>query len=231
MFQQEGEEKMGETILIVDDEERMRILLNAYLKKEGYEVLQAQDGREALELFNERRVDLVILDVMMPEMDGWETLREIRKSSQVPVMMLTAKDEDEDKLLGFSLGTDNYETKPFSPKVLVAKINALIKRVYGNRATNDYDGLKFDEMAHRVTIDGEEIRLSRKEFELLSYFIMNKGLVLSREKLLDGVWGMDYIGDLRTVDTHVKRLREKLGSKSHLILTVRGSGYKFEVSR
>lgn len=222
---------MGETILIVDDEERMRILLNAYLKKEGYEILQAQDGREALNLFNERRVDLVILDVMMPEMDGWETLHEIRKSSQVPVMMLTAKDEDEDKLLGFSLGTDNYETKPFSPKVLVAKINALIKRVYGNRAANDYDGLKFDEMAHRVTIDGEEIRLSRKEFELLAYFIINKGLVLSREKLLDGVWGMDYIGDLRTVDTHVKRLREKLGSKSHLILTVRGSGYKFEVSR
>ncbi|MDF2880632.1 MAG: two component transcriptional regulator, winged helix family [Clostridiaceae bacterium] len=225
---------MGETILIVDDEERMRSLIGLYLKREGYNIIEAENGERALKIFAANKIHLVILDVMMPVMDGWTTCSELRKKSDVPILMLTAKGEDDDKLLGFQLGTDNYETKPFSPKVLVAKINALIKRVYFTKADNlkdNFDGLVVDEEAHIVTIDKNEVYLSPKEFELLTYFIRNRDISLSREKILDAVWGMDYYGDLRTVDTHIKRLREKLGDKAYLISTVRGSGYKFEVKR
>ncbi|AKN31709.1 transcriptional regulator [Clostridium carboxidivorans P7] len=222
---------MNKTILIVDDEERMRFLIDAYLKKEGFNVLQAENGKDALKIFKENTVELVVLDIMMPVMDGWTTCKEIRKISQVPVIMLTAKAEDEDQILGFELGTDNYVTKPFSPKLLVAKVKALLKRAYPdeNNQDNFFDGLYINEKAHETKINDEDIYLSPKEFELLSYFAKNKGMVLSREQILDSVWGIDYYGDLRTVDTHIKRLREKLGEKAYLISTVRGTGYKFEM--
>ncbi|WPC43634.1 response regulator transcription factor [Clostridium sp. JS66] len=221
---------MNKTVLIVDDEERMRFLIDAYLKKEGFNVLQAENGKDALKIFKENTVELVVLDIMMPVMDGWTTCKEIRKISQVPVIMLTAKAEDEDQILGFELGTDNYVTKPFSPKLLVAKVKALLKRAYPdeNNQDNFFDGLYINEKAHETKINDEDIYLSPKEFELLSYFAKNKGMVLSREQILDSVWGIDYYGDLRTVDTHIKRLREKLGEKAYLISTVRGTGYKFE---
>lgn len=221
---------MNKTILIVDDEERMRFLIDAYLKKEGFNVLQAENGKDALKIFKENIVELVVLDIMMPVMDGWTTCKEIRKISQVPVIMLTAKAEDEDQILGFELGTDNYVTKPFSPKLLVAKVKALLKRAYPDESNQDnfFDGLYINEKAHETKVNDEDIYLSPKEFELLSYFVKNKGMVLSREQILDSVWGMDYYGDLRTVDTHIKRLREKLGEKAYLISTVRGTGYKFE---
>lgn len=226
---------MIKTVLIVDDEERLRFLIEAYLKKEGLNVLQAENGHEALKLFKENVVDLVVLDIMMPIMDGWITCREIRKISNVPVIMLTAKSEDEDQLLGFNLGTDSYVTKPFSPKVLVARIKALLKRAYpdegGNADEKAYDGVYVNEEHHEAKVNDKEIYLSPKEFELLGYFIKNKGIVLSREKILDAVWGLAYYGELRTVDTHIKRLREKLGEKSYLIVTVRGTGYKFEVKK
>ena len=226
---------MKKTILVVDDEERIRFLIEAYLKKEGFNVLQANNGEEALKIFKENTVDLVVLDIMMPIMDGWDTCRELRKISMVPVIILTAKGEDDDQLLGFKLGTDSYVTKPFSPKVLVAKIKALLKRSYPDDEKNGnekiYDGLYINEECHEVKVDDKEIYLSPKEFELLGYFIKNKDIVLSREKILDAIWGLNYDGDLRTVDTHIKRLREKLGEKSYLIATVRGTGYKFEVKR
>ncbi|NMM64853.1 response regulator transcription factor [Clostridium sp. P21] len=221
---------MSKTILIVDDEERMRFLIGAYLKKEGFTVFEAENGKDALKVFKENTIELVVLDIMMPIMDGWETCKEIRKISQVPVIMLTAKAEDEDQLLGFELGTDNYVTKPFSPKILTAKIKALLKRTYpdGNNDDNFFDGLYINEKSHEFKIYDKDIYLSPKEFELLIYFIKNKGIVLSREQILDSVWGTDYYGELRTVDTHIKRLREKLGEKAYLISTVRGTGYKFE---
>lgn len=224
---------MNKTILMVDDEQRMRILIEAYLKKEGLNVILAGDGREALRQFKGNHVDLVVLDIMMPIMDGWTVCKELRKISNVPIIMLTARAEDEDQLLGFQLGTDSYVTKPISPKILVAKIKALLKRTYDDEKDsikeNIYDGIFINEEGHEVKIDGEIVYLSPKEFELLCYLIKNKNIVLSREKILDSIWGMDYYGDLRTVDTHVKRLREKLGIKSYLIATVRGIGYKFEV--
>lgn len=226
---------MKNTVLIVDDEERIRFLIEAYLKKEDLNVLQAENGQDALKIFKENVVDLVVLDVMMPIMDGWSTCIEIRKISNVPVIMLTAKSEDEDQLLGFKLGTDSYVTKPFNTKVLVARIKALLKRAYpcewDNSGENVYDGIYINEQSHEVKIADKEIYLSPKEFELLCYFTKNKDIVLSREKILDSVWGLDYYGDLRTVDTHIKRLREKLGEKSYLIATVRGTGYKFEVKK
>lgn len=224
---------MNKTILMVDDEQRMRILIEAYLKKEGLNVILAGDGRGALRQFKENHVDLVVLDIMMPIMDGWTVCKKLRKISNVPIIMLTARAEDEDQLLGFQLGTDSYVTKPISPKILVAKIKALLKRTYDDEndsiKENIYDGIFINEEGHEVKIDGEIVYLSPKEFELLCYLIKNKNIVLSREKILDSIWGMDYYGDLRTVDTHVKRLREKLGIKSYLIATVRGIGYKFEV--
>ncbi|MBC2580986.1 response regulator transcription factor [Clostridium sp. DJ247] len=226
---------MNKTILIVDDEERMRVLIEAYLKKDGFIVFNAENGEEALKIFKNNIIHFVVLDVMMPIMDGWRTCRELRKISNIPILMLTAKAEDEDQLLGFELGIDSYVTKPFSPKVLVAKIKAVLKRAYAEEASKNedlsYDGLNVNEQFHQVKINDEEIYLSPKEFELLCYFIKNKDIVLSREKILDSVWGLDYYGDLRTVDTHIKRLREKLGEKANLITTVRGIGYKFEVKK
>ncbi|WP_446899115.1 response regulator transcription factor [Clostridium sp. LBM24168] len=222
---------MNRTILMVDDEDRMRVLMDAYLKKEGFKVILAQNGQEALEKFKKSKVDLVVLDIMMPLMDGWTVCRKLRETSNVPIIMLTARSEDEDQLLGFQLGTDSYVTKPVSPNILVAKIKALLKRAYStvDQEKNDdsFDGLSINEEAHEVKIDGKDIYLSPKEFELLCYIIKNRDIVLTREKILDSVWGMDYYGDLRTVDTHVKRLREKLGDRAYLINTVRGVGYKF----
>lgn len=222
---------MSKTILVVDDEERMRFLIKAYLEKDDFHVLEAENGEKAIKVFKEKLADLVVLDIMMPVMDGWATCREIRKISSVPIIMLTAKAEDEDQLMGFELGIDNYITKPFSPKVLVAKVKALIKRVYPDDGINNnlFEGLYVNEESHECKIYDNDIYLSPKEFELLNYFIKNKGIVLSREQILDSVWGMDYYGDSRTVDTHIKRLREKLGEKAYLISTIRGSGYKFEV--
>lgn len=224
---------MNERVLIVDDEERIRKLIGAYLKRDGFEVIEAENGMEALNLFRSNNIHLVLLDVMMPIMDGWSVCREIRKTSNVPVIFLTAKGEDDDKLLGYELGTDYFVTKPFDIRVLIAQVKALLKRTYGSEKRNkkelNFDGLIIDEPSHEVTLDGVSINLSPKEYELLIYFAENNGIVLSREKILDYIWGMDFIGDLRTVDSHIKRLREKLGEKSYLISTVRGTGYKFEV--
>lgn len=219
-------------ILVVDDEERMRRLVKDFLAKKGYEVLEASNGREALDLFyKDNTIDLIILDVMMPVMDGWATLREIRETSKIPIIMLTAKAEEHDELLGFELGVDEYVTKPFSPKVLVARVEALLRRsgsVGGENEKLSYGGIMLDKNAHSVFVDSSEIELSYKEFELLAYFMENKGLALSRDKILDSVWNYDYFGDARTVDTHVKKLRAKLGDKGDLIKTIWGMGYKFE---
>jgi DNA-binding response OmpR family regulator len=224
---------MNERILIVDDEERMRKLIGAYLKREGFEVLEAENGMEGLNLFKSNNIHLVVLDVMMPIMDGWSVCREIRKSSNVPVIFLTAKGEDEDLLLGYELGTDYYVTKPFDIRVLIAQIKVLLKRAYNPKKQDkkdfSFDGLIIDEPSHEVILDGVSLNLSPKEYDILVYFAENKGIVLSREKILDYIWGMDFNGDLRTVDSHIKRLREKLGEKSYIISTIRGTGYKFEV--
>lgn len=225
-------DRMRERILVVDDEERLRDLLEAYLQREGFEVLQAENGMEALKIMKKSQVHLVLLDVMMPVMDGIQTLSEIRRFTNIPVIMLTAKAEEDDKLMGFEFGTDIYLSKPLSPKVVIANVKALIKRNYylSSRETSVgcFDGLTIDEASHEVLVDGVSVNLSPKEYELLLYFIKNKGLVLTREKILDAIWGFDFDGDARTVDTHIKRLREKLGEKANLICTVRGSGYKFE---
>lgn len=224
---------MKQKILIVDDEERMRKLIGAYLKKQGYEIVEGENGQEAVEIFKNGGIHLIILDVMMPVMDGWTACREIRKiSSSVPIMFLTAKGEDEDELLGYELGTDQYIRKPFDIRILIAKIKALINRTYNSEPDKKkefyFSGLHIDELAHKVTLDETTLNLSPKEYELLSYFAINNGIVLTREKILDYIWGMDFDGDYRTVDTHIKRLREKLGEKAYLISTIRGVGYKFE---
>ncbi|WP_269144198.1 MULTISPECIES: response regulator transcription factor [Clostridium] len=222
-----------EKILVVEDEDRMRKLISTYLERESYEVLQAADGIEAIDIFNSEEVSLAILDIMIPLVDGWRVCRSIREKSSIPVIILTAKSEEEDKLLGYELGADDYVTKPFSPKVLVAKVKALLKRVNGKELDNqsNFDGLTINEISHEVVLQGKQIYLSPKEYELLIYFSRNLGIVLSRDKILDNVWGKDYYGDLRTVDTHVKRLREKLEDRAYLINTIRGSGYKFEVKK
>lgn len=218
-------------ILIVDDEARIRKLISDFLLRSGYEVIEASDGEEALDTYYERGADLIILDIMMPKIDGYGVLREIRESSQVPVIMLTAKAEEKDELLGFSLGVDEYVTKPFSPKVLVARVDALLKRSNpsGSDEAVEVGGIRIDKVAHSVTIDGQDVDLSVKEFELLTYFVENKGIALSREKILNAVWNYDYFGDARTIDTHVKKLRAKIGSKGEYIKTIWGMGYKFEV--
>lgn len=218
-------------ILVVDDEQRMRKLIHDFLVKSDYEVHEAADGNQAVEMFFETNdYALVILDIMMPKMDGWSVCREIRNYSQVPIIMLTAKSEERDELLGFKLGVDEYITKPFSPKILVARVQAILRR-FGQGAEDEilnYNGIQLDKAAHIVKIDDRSIELSYKEFELLSYFLENKGIALSREKILNSVWNYDYFGDARTIDTHVKKLRSKMGEKGNLIRTIWGMGYKLE---
>ena len=219
-------------ILVVDDESRMRKLVKDFLEREGFEVLEAGDGMEAMEIFyEEKEIALIILDVMMPKMDGWQVCREVRQSSKVPIIMLTARSEERDELQGFDLGIDEYISKPFSPKILVARVEAVLRRTHGIDASSvmDAGGIEIDKSAHMVKIDGKEIDLSFKEFELLTYFVENQGLALSREKILNNVWNYDYFGDARTIDTHVKKLRNKLGDKGNYIKTIWGMGYKFEV--
>ena len=219
-------------ILVVDDESRMRKLVKDFLGREGYQVLEAGDGMEAMEVFyDEKDIALIILDVMMPRMDGWQVCREVRQSSKVPIIMLTARSEERDELQGFALGVDEYISKPFSPKILVARVNAILRRanVLGGGDEIDAGGIVIDKAAQQVKIDGKEIELSFKEFELLSYFVENQGIALSREKILNNVWDYDYFGDARTIDTHVKKLRSKLGEKGNYIKTIWGMGYKFEV--
>ena len=217
-------------ILIVDDEERMRKLLKDFLSNKGYLVVEAQNGEEAVDIFlNSKDISLIILDVMMPVMDGWEACKLIREYSKVPIIMLTAKSEEKDELKGFELGIDEYITKPFSPKILVARVEAILRRSQGEESEIvEAGGIKIDKMAHSVSIDGREIELSYKEFELLTYFLENKGIALSREMILNHVWNYDYFGDARTIDTHVKKLRSKMGEKGDLIKTIWGMGYKFE---
>ncbi len=218
-------------ILVVDDETRMRILVKDFLVKAGFDVIEAEDGCKALDLFYEDKdIALIVLDVMMPKMDGWEVCKEIRESSKVPIIMLTARGDERDELQGFQLGVDEYISKPFSPKILVARIEAILRR---SRKLPGEDcveagGILIDKTAHEVRSDGELIELSYKEFELLTYFVENKGIALSREKILNNVWNYDYFGDARTIDTHVKKLRSKLGEKGDMIKTIWGMGYKFE---
>lgn len=219
-------------ILVVDDETRMRKLVSDFLKKNGYQVIEAADGSEALDIFFEQQdIALIILDVMMPKMDGWQVCKELRSYSKVPIIMLTAKSEERDELLGFELGVDEYITKPFSPKILVARVEAILRRVGAGNAEDilSAGGIVVDRAAHSVTIDGEAVDLSYKEFELLVFFLENIGMALSREKILNSVWNYDYYGDARTIDTHVKKLRSKMGPKGDLIKTIWGLGYKLSV--
>ena len=218
-------------ILVVDDESRMRKLVRDFLVKQDYEVLEARDGEEALDIFYmEKDMALVILDVMMPKMDGWQVCREIRNHSKVPIIMLTAKGDEQDELQGFELGVDEYITKPFSPKILVARVEAILRRanLLISEDVLEVGGIELNKGAHQVRIVGKDVELSYKEFELLEYFMENQGLALSREKILNNVWNYDYFGDARTIDTHVKKLRNKLGEKGELIKTVWGLGYKME---
>ena len=219
-------------ILVVDDESRMRKLVKEFLEREGHTIIEAVDGMEAMDIFYENKdISLIILDVMMPRMDGWQVCREVRALSQVPIIMLTARGEERDELQGFELGVDEYISKPFSPKILVARVNAILKR--GGSAVSedliDAGGIVIDKAAHLVKIDDVPIELSVKEFELLTYFVENQKMALSREKILNNVWDYDYFGDARTIDTHVKKLRSKLGEKGNYIKTIWGMGYKFEV--
>lgn len=218
-------------ILVVDDESRMRKLVKDFLVKNNYDVLEAEDGSAALDIFYEQKdIALIILDVMMPKMDGWEVCKEIREYSKVPIIMLTAKADERDELQGFQLGVDEYISKPFSPKILVARVEAILRRT--NQITADElleaGGIRVDKAAHIVTIEDKTVDLSYKEFELLTYFMENRGIALSREKILNNVWNYDYFGDARTIDTHVKKLRSKMGTKGDLIKTIWGMGYKFE---
>jgi DNA-binding response OmpR family regulator len=218
-------------VLVVDDESRMRKLVRDFLEKQNYIVIEAGDGEEAVDIFfREKDIALILLDIMMPKMDGWQVCREIRQYSKVPIIMLTARSDERDELLGFNLGVDEYISKPFSPKILVARVDAVLRRS-GAASSEDVlesAGIRIDRTAHQVTIDDHPVDLSFKEFELLSYFVENKGIALSREKILNAVWNYDYFGDARTIDTHVKKLRSKMGDKGNLIKTIWGMGYKFE---
>lgn len=218
-------------IMVVDDESRMRKLVRDFLVKNNFEVLEAQDGEQAVDIFfKQKDIALIVLDVMMPRMDGWQVCREIRAYSKVPIIMLTARSDERDELQGFSLGVDEYISKPFSPKILVARIQAILRRT--NQMEKDEilscGGIRVDKAAHQVIIDGKDVELSYKEFELLTYFMENRGIALSREKILNNVWNYDYFGDARTIDTHVKKLRSKMGSKGDMIRTIWGVGYKLE---
>ena len=219
-------------ILVADDESRMRKLVNDFLTKKGYKVIEAENGEQALDYFyTDKEISLFILDVMMPKMDGWQVCKEIRKESKIPIVMLTAKSEEEDELLGFDLGADEYISKPFSPKILVARVDSLLRR--SNKLSDEKileeAGITLNLTAHQVSVDGKNIELSFKEFELLQYFMENKGIALSREKILNNAWNYDYFGEARTIDTHVKKLRSKLGECGDCIKTIWGMGYKFEV--
>ncbi len=220
-------------IMVVDDESRMRKLVKDFLEKKGYEVVEAENGEAAVDTFFESNdISLIILDVMMPKMDGWQVCREIRQYSKVPIIMLTAKSDEKDELLGFELGIDEYISKPFSPKILVARVEAILRRTNNSEEeVMEIGGITIDKTAHEVKVDGKSIELSYKEFELLTYFVMNQGVALSRERILNNVWNYDYFGDARTIDTHVKKLRSKLGEKGEYIKTIWGMGYKFEIAK
>lgn len=219
-------------ILIVDDEQRMRKLIKDFLVAKGYSVLEAEDGEKALEVFEKQKskIGLILLDVMMPKLDGWSVLRQIRQESNVPIIMLTARGEEQDELFGFELGVDEYISKPFSPKILVARVEAILKRT--NKLSNeviDHGGIEIDKEGRTVKIDGKQIELSLREYELLTYLVDNKNIALSRDKILNNVWNYDYYGDSRTIDSHIKKIRHKLGKKGKYIKTIRGVGYKFEI--
>ena len=222
----------GTYILVVDDESRMRKLLRDFLSAKGYQILEAEDGEKAIEVFeeNKNKIKLILLDVMMPKLDGWSVLRKIRQDSNVPVIMLTARGEEQDELFGFELGVDEYISKPFSPKILVARVEAILKRTYGDtKEIKDYDGITIDQEGRTVKVDGKPIDLSLREYELLKYLLDNENIALSRDKILNNVWNYDYYGDSRTIDSHIKKIRHKLGKKGKYIKTIRGVGYKFEV--
>ena len=222
---------MNETILVVDDESRMRKLIKDFLVVKGFEILEAEDGEKALQVFeeNQNKIDLIILDVMMPKLDGWSVLRQIRQKSKVPIIMLTARGEEQDELFGYELGGDEYMPKPFSPKILVAKVEAILKRTNGDKSdAKDYGGIEIDKDGRTVKVDGKPIELSLREYELLVYLVENKDIALSRDKILNNVWNYDYYGDSRTIDSHIKKIRHKLGKKGKYIKTMRGVGYKFE---
>lgn len=224
----------GTYILVVDDESRMRKLLRDFLSAKGYQILEAEDGEKAIEVFeeNKNKIKLILLDVMMPKLDGWSVLRKIRQDSNVPVIMLTARGEEQDELFGFELGVDEYISKPFSPKILVARVEAILKRVYGDtKQLKDYDGIVIDQEGRTVKVDGKPIDLSLREYELLKYLLDNENIALSRDKILNNVWNYDYYGDSRTIDSHIKKIRHKLGKKGKYIETVRGIGYKFEIKK
>lgn len=220
------------TVLIVDDESRMRKLIKDFLMQKNYKILEAEDGEEALRIFqeNEEKISVILLDVMMPKLDGWSVLRQIRQTSKVPIIMLTARGEEQDELFGFELGVDEYISKPFSSKILVARVEALLKRTRAEEnGTKDYGGIIIDSKGRTVTVDGKQIEMSLREYELLKYLVDNKGIALSRDKILNNVWNYDYYGDSRTIDSHIKKIRHKLGKKGKYIQTIRGIGYKFEV--
>ena len=218
-------------ILVVDDEQRMRKLIKDFLAVKGFSILEAEDGEKALEVFeeNKNKISLILLDVMMPKLDGWSVLRQIRQESKVPIIMLTARGEEQDELFGFELGVDEYISKPFSPKILVARVEAILKRTNkDSKEVKDYDGIEIDKEGRTVKVDGKQIELSLREYELLVYLVENENIALSRDKILNNVWNYDYYGDSRTIDSHIKKIRHKLGKKGKYIKTIRGVGYKFE---
>lgn len=220
------------SILVVDDEERMRKLIKDFLTAKGYIILEAEDGEKALEIFenNKNKISLILLDIMMPKLDGWSVLRQIRQESKVPVIMLTARGEEQDELFGFELGVDEYISKPFSPKILVARVDAILRRINKNlEQIKDFGGIEIDKEGRTVKVDGKPIELSLREYELLTYLVDNENIALSRDKILNNVWNYDYYGDSRTIDSHIKKIRHKLGKKGKYIKTMRGVGYKFEV--
>ena len=224
---------MGESILVVDDEDRMRKLIKDFLTNKGYHILEAEDGEKALEIYqqNQSKIMLILLDVMMPKLDGWSVLRQIRQSNkELPIIMLTARGEEQDELFGFELGVDEYISKPFSPKILVARVEAILKRAgKDSKEVKDFGGIQIDKEGRTVTVDGKPVELSLREYELLVYLVQNENIALSREKILNNVWNYDYYGDTRTIDSHVKKIRHKLGKKGKYIKTIRGIGYKFEI--
>lgn len=223
---------MNNYILVVDDESRMRKLIKDFLVAKGYSILEAEDGEKALQVFEENaeKISLILLDVMMPKLDGWSVLRQIRQTSKVPIIMLTARGEEQDELFGFELGVDEYISKPFSPKILVARVEAILKRTQGNKKEiKDSGGIEIDKEGRTVTVDGKILELSLREYELLVYLVENENIALSRDKILNNVWNYDYYGDSRTIDSHIKKIRHKLGKKGKYIKTIRGVGYKFEV--